>query len=272
MIEFRKVFYEDRGFRLTADCVVESGSLTAVVGPSGAGKSTLLSLIAGFERPQSGRILVDARDVTDLPPADRPVAMVFQENNSFAHLDAWTNVALGISPRLKLETDQMKRVDAALERTGILSLRNRKPGEMSGGEKQRIAVARALVREKSVMLLDEPFAALGPALRRDMLELIGDLQQERSLTILMVTHQPEDARVGASHVMFIDQGAVRAPVPVDEFFSKNEDEAVRAYLGEFALPAGPATATTAATRGSATTGTGRRSRRGRSSGDGLRKG
>jgi thiamine transport system ATP-binding protein len=271
MIELRNIVYEDRGFRLTADCVVEAGSLTAVVGPSGAGKSTLLSLIAGFERPQSGRIIVDARDVTDLLPPDRPVAMVFQENNSFAHLDAWTNVALGVSPRLKLDAEQMKCVDAALERTGILHLRKRKPGEMSGGEKQRIAIARALVREKSVMLLDEPFAALGPALRRNMLELIGDLRRERNLTILMVTHQPEDARVAASHVMFIDQGAVRAPVPVEEFFSMNGDAAVRDYLGEFALPAGPAASATAATGGSAAAGTGGRSGRGRGRSHRLRK-
>jgi thiamine transport system ATP-binding protein len=271
MIELRDIVYEDRGFRLTADCAVEAGSLTAVVGPSGAGKSTLLSLIAGFEHPQSGRILVEARDVTDLAPAERPVAMVFQENNSFAHLDAWTNVALGISPRLALDAAQSERVDAALARTGILHLRNRRPGEMSGGEKQRIAIARALVREKRVMLLDEPFAALGPALRRDMLELISGLRRERNLTILMVTHQPEDARMAASHVMFVDQGAVHPPVPVTTFFSNRSGAAVRNYLGEFALPARPAATAATTARESPAAGTGRRSGRSRGRGQGSRK-
>ena len=121
--------------------------------------------------------------------------MIFQDNNVFAHLDLRQNVALGISPSLKLDAAQAKRVDAALAEVGLAALAHRKPGEVSGGERQRVAIARALVRDRPVLLLDEPFAALGPALRRDMLDLVKAMQQARGITVVMVTHQPEDARI-----------------------------------------------------------------------------
>src|SRR5690606_36368463 len=176
------------------DIEFRAGAVTAVMGPSGSGKSTLLNLVAGFETPQTGRVLIGVRDVSALSPASRPVSMVFQENNLFAHLDVASNVGLGRSPSLRLSEDDRKMISGALERTGLTGKEQRLPRELSGGERQRVALARVLVRNRPVLLLDEPFGSLGPALRADMLDLLAGVQAERRMTVLFVTHQPEDAR------------------------------------------------------------------------------
>jgi thiamine transport system ATP-binding protein len=232
MIRFEKVHYHSDGFRLTADFSVTQGRFIAVLGPSGAGKSTLLNLVAGFETVESGRLWLGETDSTFTAPVERPVSLVFQDHNCFAHLDAWSNVALGVSPKLKLHAAQVAAVDEALAAVGISHLRQRKPGEMSGGEQQRVAIARVLVRQRPILLLDEAFAALGPALRRSMLALVADLHRARALTTLMVTHQPEDARAVASEVVFIDGGLARAPVATEGFFA-SDDASIRAYLGDW---------------------------------------
>ena len=221
--------YEDMAMRF--DAQFPSASFTAVIGPSGGGKSTLLNLIAGFEAPEGGRVLIDGTDVTSLPPDQRPVSMIFQDNNVFAHLDLWQNVALGVSSSLKLDAAQRLRVDAALAEVGLGALMHRKPGEVSGGERQRVAVARALVRDRPVLLLDEPFAALGPALRRDMLDLVKAMSQARGLTVVMVTHQPEDAQAAASHTAFLENGHIVALRPTAQLFAAQDLPALRDYLG-----------------------------------------
>ncbi len=230
MIEIRDGIYMDGSFSIRADFTLAAGSFTAVLGPSGAGKSTLLNIIAGFELLQSGSVEIDGLDVTLEPPASRAVSMVFQDNNVFAHLSAWKNVALGISPSLRLNEGQRASVDEALRRVDIGSLAERLPGEMSGGERQRIAIARTLVRKKPVLLLDEPFAALGPALRKDMLQLVRKLHDEKKLTTLMVTHAPADATTVADQVVFVDRGLVHEPFEVDSFFT-SRSKAIRDYLG-----------------------------------------
>jgi thiamine transport system ATP-binding protein len=221
--------YEDMEMRF--DALFPKGSFTAVIGPSGGGKSTLLNLIAGFERPLSGRVLIGDKDVTALPPDRRPVSMIFQDNNVFAHLSLWQNVALGISPALKLAPEQPKRVELALSEVGLAALAHRKPGEVSGGERQRVAVARALVRDRPVLLLDEPFAALGPAQRRDMLDLVTAMQKAKGLTIIMVTHQPEDAEQAASHTAYLEKGRIVAMKPTAELFA-SALPGLRDYLGK----------------------------------------
>lgn len=213
------------------DLAVAPSRIVAVMGASGSGKSTLLSLVAGFERPDAGRILVGDRDVTDLPPADRPVSMVFQENNLFAHLDVAANVGLGRSPGLRLGRQDHADVSAALARVGLAGKEARLPRELSGGERQRVALARVLVRDRPVLLLDEPFASLGPALRADMLDLLRDLHAERGMTVLMVTHHPEDARAVAEEMVFLEAGSVSAAGPVEKFFGPDGPAAFRAYIG-----------------------------------------
>lgn len=222
--------YEDMLMNFTLS--VPRGSFMAVTGPSGAGKSTLLSLIAGFEQPLSGITTIDGRNMHGVPPAARPLSMIFQDNNVFAHLTVWQNVALGISPRLKLSPTQKDEVDSALARVEISTLKDRKPGEVSGGERQRIAIARTLVRQQPVLLMDEPFTALGPALRDDMMKLITGLQKERELTLLLVTHQPDDVRHAADHIAFLDRGQVRHVLTAKQYFSPDAPADVRAYLGD----------------------------------------
>ncbi|MFE0016933.1 thiamine ABC transporter ATP-binding protein [Mesorhizobium sp. NPDC059054] len=216
---------------LAFDAEFPAGEITAVMGPSGSGKSTLLNLVAGFEIPLSGHVLINGLDFSAASPSERPVSMVFQENNLFAHLDVFRNVGLGISPSLALTaTDRMAIADA-LARTGLTGKEKRLPRELSGGERQRVALARALVRDRPVLLLDEPFASLGPALREDMLDLVAAVQAERKMTTLFVTHQPEDARRVAAHVVFLENGTVAATGRAHDFFSANGPAAFRRYAG-----------------------------------------
>ncbi|MFN4141036.1 thiamine ABC transporter ATP-binding protein [Aestuariivirga sp.] len=233
MIRLEAVSFRYEEMKMLFDASFPKASITAVIGPSGGGKSTLLNLIAGFEQPLSGRVLIAGEDVTELPPDRRPVSMIFQDNNVFAHLDLRTNVALGISPGARLDRAQEKRVEQALAEVGLSALAHRKPGEVSGGERQRVAVARALVRDRPVLLLDEPFAALGPAQRRDMLDLLRAMQQARGLTVLMVTHQPEDAEYAASHTAYLENGRVAALRPTAELFAAADIPGLAAYLGDW---------------------------------------
>jgi thiamine transport system ATP-binding protein len=216
---------------MSFDIDVTAGSIVALMGPSGSGKSTLLSLVAGFETPSAGRIVIGDLDVTHLPPAARPVSMVFQENNLFGHLDVAANVGLGRSPSLRLSPRDRADVAAALARVGLAGKEARLPRELSGGERQRVALARVLVRDRPVLLLDEPFAALGPALRADMLALVAELHAERGMTVIMATHDPDDARAVASTIAFVEDGTVAATGPVAAFFGKAAPEAFRRYIG-----------------------------------------
>ncbi len=213
------------------DVAFRAGAITAVMGASGSGKSTLLSLVAGFEAPSSGRIWLGNDDITALPPMQRPISMVFQENNLFAHLDVEKNVGLGRSPSLKLTQADRQAVAGALMRVGLDGKGRRLPRELSGGERQRVALARVLVRERPVLLLDEPFGSLGPALRDDMLDLLAGLQAERRMTTLFVTHQPEDARRVAQDMVFLEDGAVVAAGSTDEFFGDSGPDAFKRYIG-----------------------------------------
>ncbi len=233
MISLHSVAFRYEDMEMLFDAAFPEASFTAVIGPSGGGKSTLLNLIAGFEAPLSGQVMIGGRDVTALPPDQRPVSMIFQDNNVFAHLDVRQNVALGISPSLRLDLAQSKRVDSALAEVGLAALGHRKPGEVSGGERQRVAVARALVRDRPVLLLDEPFAALGPALRRDMLDLVRSMQQARGMTVVMVTHQPADAQHAASHTAYLENGRILALRPTAELLAATDLPGLDSYLGDW---------------------------------------
>ncbi len=230
MITLENVGFRYEDMAMNFDLQVPKGELVGVIGPSGAGKSTLLSLIAGFDLPIAGRISLAGTDMAGVAPDQRPVSMIFQDHNSFAYLDVWTNVALGVSPRLNLAPQQRELVDSALVRVGLSGFTARKPTELSGGERQRIAIARALVRDRPILLLDEPFTALGPALRREMLDLIKEIQKERDLTILMVTHQPEDAEYAASRIAFVQAGRIAHFLPTKRFFAAAAPSEIRAYL------------------------------------------
>ncbi len=217
-------------FSLTADLAVPSGASVALVGPSGAGKSSVLNLVAGFLAPAEGRIWVGGKDQTQTAPSDRPVTMVFQDHNLFPHLNVADNVALGLDPGLRLSPQQVVQRQNVLADVDLDGMLDRKPADLSGGQQSRVALARALVRDRPVLLLDELFAALGPALRAEMLDLVRARQASSGMTVLMVTHDIRDAERIADLVILVADGVAHAPVATRRLLA-DPPQALRDYLG-----------------------------------------
>ena len=217
-------------FTLSADFKIEEGHKIALLGPSGGGKSTLLSAIAGFKSPDSGRILYNETDITNTPPAERPIALLFQDHNLFPHLSVEKNIALGLHPNLRLSDAEREIVQAALRRVGLNNQGSKMPSELSGGQQQRVALARCLLRDRPVLCLDEPFAALGPALKHEMLDLVAEIVDGAKTTLLMVTHQPEDALWITDQTVLVADGMAHPPKDTVELLD-NPPEVLRAYLG-----------------------------------------
>jgi len=213
------------------DLSVAAGEVLSLIGPSGSGKSTLLNLIAGFLKPDSGHIHVDGEAIEHLPIAQRPVTIVFQQHNLFPHLDLYTNVALGVDPSLKLSKEQDQLIEDALESLALSGLEKRKPGELSGGQRQRIALARVLVRERKVLLLDEAFAALGPAQREELIVLVKALVERKKMAALLVSHQPRDALIASDRTAFVQNGRIIALQPTRQLLEETDLAEVRSYLG-----------------------------------------
>lgn len=187
---------------------LEEPGVVAVTGPSGAGKSTFFHLLAGFETPTHGKITLGGRDITGEPPGRRPLTYVFQEHNLFAHLNLLDNVALGISPSLSLDAKARAQVTEALDRVGLAGFERRKPADLSGGEKQRVAFARALLRKRPLLLLDEPFASLDETLRRDMGALLRSMQQTSPAIVMMITHDRSEIMRLADRVVVVERGGL----------------------------------------------------------------
>lgn len=230
MLELQDVVLRQDSFHLSADFTLDEGGFTAIIGPSGAGKSTLLAAVAGFLRPESGHIAWRGRDITDIAPGDRPVSIIFQDHNLFPHLDIRTNVILGRSTARRPPDDAIAAADDALAHVGLRGMGGRKPAELSGGQQSRAALARVLLSDRPLLLLDEPFAALGPALRREMLDLTKTLARERGATVLIVTHDPEDARRYAEKLIFVDDGMAHSPVQTTTALT-DPSPALASYLG-----------------------------------------
>ncbi|MCL4152852.1 UNVERIFIED_CONTAM: hypothetical protein GTU68_037994, partial [Idotea baltica] len=195
---------------MRADMTLEAGRKYAVIGPSGAGKSTLLATLCGFVPLSGGRMLWEGQDITDAVPSARAMTMLFQDNNLFPHLSVSQNVGLGLRPDLKLNAEQRVLVEQALTRVDLSSFATAKPGNLSGGQQSRVALARVLVQARPMVLLDEPFAALGPALRNEMLDLVQDLVAQTEAALVMVTHAPDDVRRIADDVIFVEGGRAHA--------------------------------------------------------------
>ena len=208
MIRLDNVFLADDALPMTFDLQVAAGERIAIVGPSGAGKSTLLNLIAGFVLPTQGNIWLNGENHTRSAPYERPVSMLFQENNLFPHLTVQQNLALGLKTSLKLTALEQDQIERVADAVGLTSFLSRLPNSLSGGQKQRVALARCLLRDKPILLLDEPFSALDPELRLDMLNLIDELCHTKNLTLLLVTHQPSELTGKVDRMLRIENGRI----------------------------------------------------------------
>lgn len=187
---------------------VAKGERIAIVGESGAGKSTLLNLIAGFELADRGYLHLNGVDHFNSQPAERPVAMLFQDNNLFEHLTVAQNIGLALVAKLRFNREQQQQIADIAEKMGIAELLNRRADQLSGGQKQRTALARTLLQNKPILLLDEPFSALDPKRRQELQELVKELCIEKNLTLLMVTHQINENRDLFSKEIVIENGKI----------------------------------------------------------------
>jgi thiamine transport system ATP-binding protein len=202
--------------------------IAAVIGPSGGGKSTLLDLVSGFLLPDTGTIRVGRRDITQAAPGERPVATLFQDNNLFPHMTALRNVVLGLTTAIHPDKSSLNQAKAALAEVGLTRMEHRFPADLSGGQRARVALARAILSQRPVVCLDEPFSALGPALRRDMLDLVAEKLADR--TVLMVTHEPDDALRIAPMTIFVAGGLAQPAAETQSLF-ENPPPALATYLG-----------------------------------------
>ena len=210
---------------------VESGSLTALLGPSGSGKTTTMKLIAGLMAPDSGDIRLGDRSIRDLPPERRGVAMVFQNPLLFPHLTVAGNVGFGLRMR-GLGPDQIATsVAEMLDRVRLTDLAQRKPAQLSGGQAQRAALARALILRPEVLLLDEPLSSLDPGLRDEMRQLIRALQRETGITTIVVTHDQTEAVALADRIALLLDGRLAQHDAPEAFYRRPATQAVARFLG-----------------------------------------
>lgn len=201
---------------ISTNISLEPDKIYAVVGPSGAGKSTFLNLISGFASISSGSIIWNEQEISHLPPAKRSVSILFQDNNLFPHLSVWRNLALAVTHWPKISKDNEEKLKAVMSEVGILGLENRKPSQLSGGQQSRVALARVLLQKNKILLLDEPFSALGPSLKDQMLELIKKIAKNKKLLVLMVTHEPADAKKVASQTLVVKDKKVHPPLSTEK--------------------------------------------------------
>jgi sulfate transport system ATP-binding protein len=210
---------------------IAPGSLTALLGPSGSGKSTLLRIIAGLEQPDTGRVEIDGRDVTAVPPQRRGIGFVFQHYAAFKHMSVRDNVAFGLKIRREPRPAIKERVDELLEIVGLTGWADRYPGQLSGGQRQRMALARALAVQPRVLLLDEPFGALDANVRTELREWLRRLHDEVHVTTVLVTHDQEEAMSVADRLAVLDHGRIQQVGSPRELYEKPANPFVMKFLG-----------------------------------------
>jgi len=213
------------------DLRIASGSYCCLLGPSGCGKSTTLRMIAGHESVSSGDILLDNRNITNLPAAARGTAMMFQSFALFPHLSATDNVAFSLKMKGIGKAERQKRASDLLERVAMGHLAARKPGELSGGQQQRVALARALITEPRVLLLDEPLSALDPFLRIQMRAELRRWQKELGLTFVHVTHSQEEAMALADTMVVMNHGVIEQVGSPHAIYNHPASEFVARFMG-----------------------------------------
>ena len=213
------------------DLVIEEGEFFSLLGPSGCGKTTTLRMLAGFEVPTEGRIMLEGEPVESVPPYERNVNMVFQSYALFDHLDVADNVAFGLK-RKKVPKDEIRtRVGEALELVGLAERANARSEELSGGQRQRVALARALVNRPAVLLLDEPLGALDLKLRRQMQVELKQIQREVGITFVFVTHDQEEALSMSDRIAVMNHGKVAQSGAPEEVYERPTEEFVAGFIG-----------------------------------------
>lgn len=222
----------------TVSLTVPQGSYVVLLGPSGSGKTTVLNMLGGFTPPSEGRILIDGRDVTLVPPAKRPTATVFQDYALFPHLSVAGNVGFGLSVRGMPRVEIARRVTAALELVGLGAFGPRGIGEASGGQRQRIALARALITSPAILLLDEPLGALDLGLRRQMQDELRRIQRAEQRTFVHVTHDQEEAMAIADLIVIMNGGRIEDLGPPARLYQQPRTRFAAQFLGESSLIAG----------------------------------
>jgi spermidine/putrescine transport system ATP-binding protein len=210
---------------------VRRGEFLTLLGPSGSGKTTILRLVAGFEQPQEGEILIEGRASAQLPPYRRNVNTVFQHYALFPHLTVYRNVAFGLEERKLQEGQIRRRVEALLELVDLSGKEERYPQQLSGGEKQRVALARALVLEPAVLLLDEPLGALDQKLRREMQVELRRLRERLGITFIFVTHDQEEALVMSDRIAVIHRGRLEQAGSGEEIYDRPRTQFVAEFMG-----------------------------------------
>ena len=211
--------------------MIEEGEFFTLLGPSGSGKTTLLRMIAGFERPDAGRIELRGRDVTSLPPHLRDTNTVFQDYALFPHMSVGQNIGYGLRIKHIPAAERKRRVDRALRMVRLEGLENRRPNQLSGGQRQRVALARAVINEPEVLLLDEPLGALDLKLRQEMQIELKQIQKEVGITFIYVTHDQEEALTMSDRVAVMAGGKIeQIGTPVD-VYERPASEFVAGFIG-----------------------------------------
>ena len=211
---------------------VPAGKLVTLVGPSGSGKTTILKMIAGFEEPSGGRVLISGSDVTHIPPYKRNLGFVFQQYALFPHLTVANNIAYALKMRRVAKAEIRARVQDTLGLVRLDDLGERYPSQLSGGQQQRVAMARAIVFRPPLLLMDEPMSALDKRLRDEMQYEIRNLQQQLGITTIAVTHDQSEALIMSDLIVVLNQGAIEQSGPPQEVYKHPKSEFVATFLGE----------------------------------------
>ncbi|MBL8908062.1 MAG: ABC transporter ATP-binding protein [Rhizobiales bacterium] len=211
------------------------GELFALLGGSGCGKTTLLRMLAGFEQPTKGRVFIDGQDMTDIPPYERPVNMMFQSYALFPHMSVEKNVGYGLKHERMTDAQRKDRVKAMLDLVQLTPLAQRKPHQLSGGQRQRVALARALARQPKLLLLDEPLGALDKKLREQTQFEIMNIQEKTGITFVVVTHDQEEAMTLATRIAVMDQGEIRQTGTPTEIYEFPRSRFVADFIGSINL-------------------------------------
>ena len=222
------------------ELAIGDGEFMVLVGPSGCGKSTALRMIAGLETPTQGRVLIGDRDVTEVPPQERDVAMVFQSYALYPHMTVRDNLGFGLRMRGTPPTRIAERVEAAAKALGLTAVLDRKPGQLSGGQRQRVALGRAIVREPMVFLFDEPLSNLDAKLRLETRAELARLHRRLGATMVYVTHDQEEALTLGTRVAVMNEGRVEQVGPPLEVYRRPETVFVATFVGSPAMNLLPA--------------------------------